>query len=139
MFKTIWSKERYAEEYKEFAKTFGDAPGSSMASFMGWHQHIRSKFHERLKAEGIGWEKDVSDDYEKLRNSETFRTLLLTQPTLVTLGDFHNLARKAIEETFGNLSYLDDGYPKLKNGTIQTKKSTFTKLLTDYGIRIDAY
>lgn len=139
MFKTVWSKERYAEEYKEFAKTFGDVDGSSMASFMGWHHNIRNKFHEKLKAERIGWEKTGSDDYERLRNSETFRAFLLTQPTTVTLGDFHNLARKAIEEVFGNLSYLDDGYPKLKYGAIKTKKAIFKRLLTDYGIETDDY
>ena len=139
MFKTVWSQERYHEEYRLFCKSQGEPEHTSMTASISWHAKAQEKFNKSLHDKGIGWEKNTNDDYKKLRNSNNFRAFLETQPNSITLGDFHSLARKVIEETFGDLSYLDVGYPKLQTGTIERKKSLFLMVLIDYGIMIDEY
>lgn len=139
MLKEVWSQERYEEEYKRFSACFGGAPNTSMTAFMSWHYKIKKQFHQKLKAEGINWESDVSDEYISLKNTQAVQSFLNTRQTSLSKGDFYNHARKAIDEAFGDLAFLDEGYPKLLSASIKRKQSTLLRLLNTHGITIDEY
>ena len=139
MFKTVWSQERYQEEYKRFRKSLGEPRHTSMIGSMSWHAKTSEQFHAYLKEEDIGWERDVNDEYTKLRNTSAFQDFLKTAPESISLGDFHNLATKAINEAYGNLSYLDHGFPKLKLGFINNKRAIFLTLIKNFRVIVDSY
>jgi hypothetical protein len=139
MFKEVWSQERYEEEYKLFCTRFGEAPRTSMTAFMSWHYKIKEQFHQKLKEEGINWETDVNDEYIALKNTKAIQSFLTAPQTPMSKGDFYNLARKAIDEAFGELAYLNEGYPKLRYDSIKRKHDTLLRLLNAYGIAIDEY
>jgi hypothetical protein len=139
MFKEVWSQERYDEEYKRFSKCFGEAPRTSMTAFMSWHYKIKEQFNLKLKADGINWESDVNDEYISLKNTQAIQSFFRAPKTSISKGDFYNLARSAIAEVFGDLKYLDEGYPRLKHASIQRKQDTLLRLLQTHGIDIDDY
>jgi hypothetical protein len=139
MFKEVWSQERYEEEYQRFSARFGEAPQTSMTAFMSWHYKIKEQFNLKLKTEGINWESDISDEYISLKNTHSIQSFLRAPKTSISKGDFYNLARKAIDEVFGDLNYLDKAYPKLKHASIKRKQETLIRLLNIHGIDIDDY
>ena len=139
MFKEFWSQERYNKEYKRFSARFGEAPNTSMTAFMSWHYKIKEQFNKKLKAEGINWETDISDEYVALKNTQAMKSFLNTRQTSISKGDFYNIARKAIDEAFGDLAYLDAGYPKLLNASVKRKHDSLLRLFNTHGIAIGEY
>jgi hypothetical protein len=139
MFKEVWSQERYDEEYKLYSARFGEAPQTSMTAFMSWHYKINEEFNLKLKEEGIKWESDISDEYVSLKNTQSIQLFLANSETSLSKGDFYNLARYAIDEAFGDLTYLDDGYPQLKSASISRKQDTLLRLLNTHGITVEDY
>ena len=139
MSKTVLSNEQFEIAYIEFSKDFGDAPRTSMTAFMSWHYKIREIFCQKLKGEGINWESDVNDEYIALKNTRVIQSFLSAPHTSLSKGDFYNLARKAIDEAFGDLTYLDNGYPKLLSASIKRKQDALLRLFNLHVIAIDEY
>lgn len=139
MFKEVWSQERYDEEYRRFSERFGEVPNTSMTAFMSWHYKIIEQFNQKLKQEGINWETDINEEYIALKNTQAIQSFLATSSTSISKGDFYNLARKAIDEAFGDLDYLNDGYPKLLSASMKRKQDALLGLLNAHGIKIDEY
>jgi len=69
MFKTVWSHERYQEEYKRFCKSLGEPRHTSMIESMSWHVKMRKHFHKILRDKDISWEKGINNEEAKLRNT----------------------------------------------------------------------
>lgn len=139
MFKIVWSQEHYQEEYKRFCKSLGEPRHTSMIESMSWHTKMQEQFNEKLREEGIGWEKDVNDDYIKLRNTNAFKALQTNTDSIITRANFYKLLILAVDEAFGDLAYLNNGSPKLLKGAINRYESLLTRILADYGYSTSEY
>jgi hypothetical protein len=76
------------------------------------------------------------DEYRLLRDTPAAQTLLNTEPTSISEAEFEKFALTAIEQAFGDFSYLDEGYPKLREGAMSGKVVIVRRILADRRILI---
>ena len=137
--KTVLSEQQYNEEFSKFldeASQTSPRPTSSMYTMMAWSYRHAETFKKKLASQNIHWEIDACPEYQKLRDTEVVQSFILSDNDQITEEDFQALATAAIEEAFGDLTYLDDGYPKLLSKALERKHYTLRRVLTHRGIRI---
>jgi len=136
MIKIVWSKERYQEEYKNYLKEQGAPSATSMIdAYNQWIKYV-PQFETDLRGRGIFWETCSSLEYRALRDTPIVKRFLETQDIQLTQAEFTLLAEKAVKQAFGDLSYLDEGWPKMLKSTLKSKSEVLKHVLRDRGIVI---
>jgi hypothetical protein len=137
--KTVLSEQQYNEEFSKFldetSKTH-PRPTTSMYTMMAWSYRHAETFKKKLASQNILWEIDACPEYKLLRDTQIVQSFIAREIDQITEEDFQALAKAAIEEAFGDLTYLDDGYPKLFTKALERKQHTLRRVLTHRGIRI---
>ena len=137
--KTVLSEPQYNEEFSKFldeASQINPRPTTSMYSMMAWSYRHAETFKKKLVSQNILWEIDANPEYQKLRDTQIVQNFVAREIDQITEEDFQALSKAAIEEAFGDLTYLDDGYPKFLSKALERKQSTLRRVLTHRGIRI---
>lgn len=137
--KTVLSEQQYDQEFSKFldeASQINPRPTTSMYSMMAWSYKHAETFKKKLASQNIHWEIDANPEYQKLRDTQIIQSFILNDTDQITEEDFQALAKATIEEAYGDLSYLDDGYPKLLSKALERKQHTLRRVLTNKGIKI---
>ena len=137
--KTVISEQQYNEEFSKFldeASQINPRPTKSMYTMMAWSYRHAETFKKKLASQNIHWEIDACPEYQKLRDTQIVQSFILSDTDQTTEEDFQALSKAAIEEAFGDLTYLDDGYPRLLSKALERKQHTLRRVLAHRGIRI---
>jgi hypothetical protein len=138
MTKTVLTKNEYDRELSRFIEeqSASDPRPQSFTLVLGWANKHRKTFEQQLSDRNVIWETMEGDDYCALRDTSVAQSLLNTEPTSISEAEFENFALTAIEQAFGDFSYLDEGYPKLRAGAISNKLVIVRRILADRRIAI---
>jgi hypothetical protein len=138
MTKTVWTKHEYECALSRFIdeQSASDPRPHSFALVLGWGNKHRKIFEQKLRDRNIIWETMEGDDYRLLRDTPAAQSLLNTEPKSISEAKFETFSLTAIEQAFGDLSYLDEGYPKLREGAMSGKVVIVRRILADRRIAI---
>ncbi len=138
MTKAVWTKNEYDRELSRFIdeQSASDPRPQSFALVLVWANKHRKTFEQQLIERDIIWETIECDEYRLLRDTPSAQSLLNTKPTSISEAKFEKFALTAIEQAFGDLSYLDEGYPKLREGAVANKVIIVRRILADRRIAI---
>lgn len=138
MTKTVWTKNEYDRELSRFIdeQSASDPRPQSFALVLGWANKHRKSFEQQLRDRNTVWETMEGDEYRLLRDTSVAQSLLNTEPKSISEAKFEKFALTAIEQAFGDFSYLDEGYPKLREGAVANKVVIVRRILADRRIAI---
>jgi hypothetical protein len=134
--KRILTREEYEQMRSEFLKQHDRPEGAGVLSLMGWGAKIDDRFEQKLKAENLGYETDVNDDYTVLRDTPAMQQLFGEQPSWISRARYELLLGQVISEAFEDKSYLDEVHPNAYAAFVTRCRETLYRILNDRGIKV---